>query len=38
MYSTKDKIIDAVAGTVLFIGFVVLWCAAAIADLATVGF
>ena len=38
MYTNQDKLKDAVAGTVLVAGFILLWSAAAIVDLATVGY
>ncbi len=38
MYTIKDQVIDALAGVLVAGLFLALWCAAAVADLATVGF
>ena len=37
MYSFKDKVVDAIACVVWVGMFLVMWCAAAVADLAIVG-
>ncbi len=38
MYTFKDQLIDALAGVMWGAIFLALWCAGAVADLATVGF
>ena len=38
VYSNKDMVMDAIGGVVMGAAFILLWCAGAIADLATVGF
>jgi len=38
MYSNKDMVMDAIGGVMMGAAFILLWCAGAIADLATVGF
>ena len=37
-YSVRDKIADAVGAVVMAVTFIIMWSAAAIMDLATVGF
>jgi len=37
MYTTKDKILDAIAACMLTAAFIMLWSAAAIMDLAITG-
>jgi len=38
VYSDKDMVMDAIGGVMMGAAFILLWCAGAIADLATVGF
>jgi hypothetical protein len=38
MYTFKDQVIDAIGGVLMVVGFIMLWCAGAMADLAIVGF
>jgi len=38
VYSDKDMVMDAIGGVMMGAAFILLWCAGAVADLATVGF
>ena len=38
VYSKKDQVMDALGGVAIGVAFIILWIAAAKADLATVGF
>ena len=38
MYTNKDMVMDAIGGVVVGAAFILLWCAGAMMDLATVGF
>lgn len=37
-YTNKDKVLDALVGSVLVVAFVLLWCAGSLIDLALVGY